>query len=138
MPLAHFHTTIQRWFEERFGEASEPQREGWPRIRSGRHTLIAAPTGTGKTIAGYLSAIDTLARHGSNLRDETQVLYLSPLRALSNDVQKNLQWPLRELAAMEVRAPTRIIENTSRPYWSVPNQWAAVKPRSLLGISWAA
>src|ERR671919_2482208 len=98
MPLASFHPTIQGWFAQRFGEASEPQREGWPRIRSGRHTLIAAPTGTGKTIAGYLSAIDTLARQGASLRDETQVLYLSPLRALSNDVQKNLQGPLAELS----------------------------------------
>src|SRR3954469_25580389 len=105
MPLAHFHPTIQRWFEDRFGDASEPQREGWPRIRSGRHTLIAAPTGTGKTIAGYLSAIDSLARQGTNLRDETQVLYISPLRALSNDVQKNLSKPLRELAEMDRRFP---------------------------------
>src|SRR4051794_29171237 len=105
MPLAHFHPTIQRWFEDRFGEASEPQREGWQRIQSGRHTLIAAPTGTGKTIAGYLSAIDHLARQGTSLRDETQVLYLSPLRALSNDVQKNLQGPLRELAARDPKFP---------------------------------
>ena len=62
MPLTLFHPTIQRWFEQRFGEPTEAQREGWPRIRSGRHTLISAPTGTGKTIAGYLSAIDSLAR----------------------------------------------------------------------------
>ena len=56
---------------------------GWPQIRSGRHTLISAPTGTGKTIAGYLSAIDNLARQSASLRDETHVLYISPLRALS-------------------------------------------------------
>src|SRR3954447_2812094 len=105
MPLTLFHPTIQRWFESRFGEPTEAQREGWPRIRSGRHTLIAAPTGTGKTIAGYLSAIDSLARQGRSLRDETQVLYLSPLRALSNDVQKNLQGPLRELAARDPKFP---------------------------------
>src|SRR5689334_1344095 len=105
MPLALFHPTIQRWFEDRFGEPTEPQREGWPRIRSGRHTLISAPTGTGKTIAGYLSAIDSLARQGGDLRDETQILYLSPLRALSNDVQKNLQGPLRELAEMDPSLP---------------------------------
>src|SRR5216110_127070 len=105
MPLAHFHPTIQRWFEERFGEPTEAQREGWPKIRSGRHTLISAPTGTGKTIAGYLSAIDSLARQGAKLKDEMQVLYISPLRALSNDVQKNLQRPLGELAAMETRLP---------------------------------
>src|SRR3954465_88058 len=105
MPLAHFHPTIQRWFEERFGAPTEAQREGWPRIRSGRHTLISAPTGTGKTIAGYLSAIDSLARQGAKLKDQTQVLYLSPLRALSNDVQKNLQKPLRELAEMDPELP---------------------------------
>src|SRR5437763_8274407 len=105
MPLTHFHPTIQRRFESRFGEPTEAQREGWPRIRSGRHTLISAPTGTGKTIAGYLSAIDSLARQGASLKDETQVLYISPLRALSNDVQKNLQRPLGELAAMDPRLP---------------------------------
>src|SRR4051794_29816256 len=105
MPLEHFHPTIQRWFAQRFGEATEPQREGWPRIRSGRNTLISAPTGTGKTIAGYLSAIDSLARQGTSLKDETQVLYISPLRALSNDVQKNLSKPLRELAELDRRLP---------------------------------
>src|SRR5687767_321784 len=105
MPLQGFHPTIQRWFSQRFGEATEPQREGWPRIRSGRHTLISAPTGTGKTIAGYLSAIDTLAREGADLPNETHVLYISPLRALSNDVQKNLHGPLHELAELDASFP---------------------------------
>ena len=105
MPLAGFHPTIRRWFATRFGEPTEPQREGWPRIRGGRHTLISAPTGTGKTIAAYLSAIDGLARRGPTLPDETSVLYVSPLRALSNDVQKNLQAPLGELAALDPDFP---------------------------------
>jgi ATP-dependent Lhr-like helicase len=105
MPLAHFHPTIARWFAKRFGEPTEPQIVGWPHIRSGRHTLISAPTGTGKTIAAYLSAIDSLARQGPNLPDETQVLYLSPLRALSNDVQKNLQGPMLELAELDPNFP---------------------------------
>ncbi len=105
MQLSHFHPTIQRWFASRFGQPTEPQREGWPHIRSGRNVLIAAPTGTGKTIAGYLWAIDSLARESSALPDEMRVLYISPLRALSNDVQKNLQGPLRELAQLDAQFP---------------------------------
>src|SRR3954451_16755927 len=101
MSLAGFHPTIQRWFEQRFGEPTEPQREGWPLIRAGHHALISAPTGTGKTIAAYLWAIDSLDRQGAKLCDQTHVLYVSPLRALSNDVQKNLQGPLRELMGLD-------------------------------------
>ena len=113
MPLVQFHPTIQRWFAERFGEATEPQREGWPHIRGGRHTLIASPTGTGKTLAAYLSAIDALVRQGTQLRDETSVLYISPLRALSNDVQKNLSVPLGELAELDPQLPkVRVLVRT--------------------------
>ena len=111
--LAGFHPTIQRWFAQRFGEPTEPQREGWPRIRAGNHTLISAPTGMGKTLAAYLSAIDSLARQGSELRDQTYVLYVSPLRALSNDVQKNLQGPLHELAELDPELPkVRVLVRT--------------------------
>src|SRR3954470_15134940 len=105
MPLAGFHPTIQGWFTSRFGDPTEPQREGWPRIRGGKHVLISSPTGTGKTLAAYLSAIDALVRQGTALPDEMEVLYISPLRALSNDVQKNLQGPLRELAALDPSLP---------------------------------
>ena len=113
MSLCDFHPTIQRWFSERLGEPTEPQRQGWPHIRAGRHTLISSPTGTGKTLAAYLSAIDSLVRQGSSLPDETAVLYVSPLRALSNDVQKNLQVPLRELAAMDPALPeVRVLVRT--------------------------
>src|SRR6266545_6554680 len=87
-PLAAFHSAVQRWFAERLGEPTAPQREGWPLIREGRNVLIAAPTGSGKTLAAFLSAIDSLLQKGSDLTDETSALYVSPLRALSNDVQK--------------------------------------------------
>jgi len=98
MPLTHFHLAVRRWFEERVGTPSPPQVEGWPRIRSGHHTLIASPTGTGKTLAAFLWAIDGLLRQGASLADQTHVLYVSPLRALGNDVQKNLLGPLDELS----------------------------------------
>ncbi|HEU0108897.1 MAG TPA: DEAD/DEAH box helicase, partial [Vicinamibacteria bacterium] len=103
--LAAFHPAVQRWFTERLGEPTAPQREGWPLIREGRNVLIAAPTGSGKTLAAFLSAIDSLLQKGSDLTDETSVLYVSPLRALSNDVQKNLQGPLAEIRAADESLP---------------------------------
>src|SRR5262249_23765572 len=105
MPLTPFHPIVRRWFAERIGTPSLPQVEGWPRIRTGRHTLIAAPTGTGKTLAAFLWAIDGLLRRGKELEDRTYVLYVSPLRALGNDVQKNLERPLAELSAMNPDFP---------------------------------
>ena len=84
-----------RWFEETFGSATEPQARGWPAIQAGRHVLISAPTGSGKTLAAFLGSLDRLFREGANgaLPDETQIVYVSPLKALSNDIQKNLQEP---------------------------------------------
>jgi ATP-dependent Lhr-like helicase len=105
MPLDGFHPTVARWFAAKFGMPTAPQRDGWPLIRDGRHVLIAAPTGTGKTLAAFLHAIDLLLRQGERLRDQTQVLYISPLKALSNDVQKNLEAPLAELRAMDPSLP---------------------------------
>jgi ATP-dependent Lhr-like helicase len=104
---------LRAWFAERLGEPSEPQVRGWPEIRSGRHVLIAAPTGTGKTLAAFLNALDGLLRQGADLRDETQVLYVSPLRALGNDVQKNLQLPLEELRERDPELPeVRVLVRT--------------------------
>src|SRR2546429_6643384 len=99
MPLSGFHPTIERWFGARFAEPTEPQRGAWPVIQAGRNALIAAPTGSGKTFAAFLAAIDSLLRQGldGTLRDETQEAYVSPLKALSNDVQKNLAEPLAEI-----------------------------------------
>src|SRR5437899_4316593 len=99
MPLSGFHPAITRWFTDRFAEPTEPQRRAWPLIQAGRNALIAAPTGSGKTFAAFLAAIDSLLRQGldGTLGDETQVVYVSPLKALSNDVQKNLAEPLAEI-----------------------------------------
>lgn len=100
-----FHPTVRAWFAERLGEPTPPQILGWPTIRSGRHTLIAAPTGTGKTLAAFLWALDGLLCRGADLPDATEVLYVSPLRALSNDVQRNLQGPLAELVERDPSLP---------------------------------
>ncbi len=105
MPLSGFHPAIVHWFGQRFGQPTPAQREGWPLIRSGAHVLISAPTGSGKTLAAFLAAIDSLVRQGGELADETSVLYVSPLKALGNDVQKNLQGPLEELRALDPSLP---------------------------------
>ena len=97
--LQGFHPAVVRWFREHFEAPSAPQAKGWPAIRSGQDTLIAAPTGSGKTLAAFLWCLDSLIRQGIEgmLSDETQVVYVSPLKALSNDVQKNLSKPLEEI-----------------------------------------
>ncbi len=97
--LDTFHPLVRRWFERRFGEPTEPQALGWPEIAARRDVLVSAPTGSGKTLAAFLFAIDGLLREAldGRLGAETRVLYVSPLRALSNDVEKNLKAPLAEL-----------------------------------------
>ena len=96
MPLSQFHPLVQDWFRERFDAPTEAQAQGWPAIAQGRHTLIAAPTGSGKTLAAFLTCLDGLVREGLNggLPDQTQVVYVSPLKALSNDIHRNLEDPL--------------------------------------------
>src|SRR5438067_1543342 len=95
--LDQFHPAVREWFLKQFPAPTEPQAEAWPAIKSGRHTLIAAPTGSGKTLAAFLSAIDDLVWKAveGTLTDETQVVYVSPLKALSNDIKINLEAPLR-------------------------------------------
>src|SRR5881296_2023499 len=96
-----FHPVVARWFENKFGSPTEPQERGWPAIQSGEHTLIAAPTGSGKTLAAFLASLDELFRDGlaGKLLDETRVIYVSPLKALSNDIHKNLEEPLAGIRA---------------------------------------
>ena len=104
-----FHPAVNRWLERAFEAPTPAQEQAWPAIQAGRHTLIAAPTGSGKTLAAFLAAVDLLVRealeHGG-LRDETYIVYVSPLKALSNDIRRNLEAPLAgirdELRAMEL------------------------------------
>jgi ATP-dependent Lhr-like helicase len=96
------HPLVRDWFVSRFGTPTEPQEQGWPHILAGRTTLIAAPTGSGKTLAAFLACIDQLVRKAlsGELQDRTEVLYVSPLKALGNDIQKNLEVPLGEITQM--------------------------------------
>src|SRR5499427_7818230 len=93
------HPLVRDWFVGRFETPTEPQRQGWPHILAGETTLISAPTGSGKTLAAFLICIDRLVRKAiaGDLLDNTEVLYVSPLKALSNDIQKNLEAPLGEI-----------------------------------------
>jgi ATP-dependent helicase Lhr and Lhr-like helicase len=124
MQSFRFHPAVVRWFEQTFGSPTEPQMRGWPAIQSGRHVLISAPTGSGKTLAAFLASLDALFRQGADghLPDETQVVYVSPLKALSNDIRKNLQEPLSGIRALlcernghdiDVRAEVRTGDTTA-------------------------
>jgi ATP-dependent Lhr-like helicase len=95
--LDQFHPAVREWFRQHFPAPTEPQAQAWPAIKAGQHTLIAAPTGSGKTLAAFLSAIDDLVWHAikGHLADETHVVYVSPLKALSNDIKINLEAPLK-------------------------------------------
>ncbi len=116
--LSSLHPAVERWFRRTFDEPTGPQEQAWPLIQSGRHVLIAAPTGSGKTLAAFLAAIDGLVREGLSgaLTDATRIVYVSPLKALSNDIQRNLEAPLAgiraelnlmELPDVEIRTAVR-------------------------------
>lgn len=106
MSLTRFHPVISEWFALQVGQPTDVQLRAWPAIQSGTDALIAAPTGSGKTLAAFLSCIDQLFKQAlaCELDDHTHVLYVSPLKALSNDIQKNLQKPLAEIGQMALQA----------------------------------
>ena len=124
--LGAFHPAVARWFERAFEAPTPAQERAWPAILASRDTLIAAPTGSGKTLAAFLAAIDQLVREGleaGGLRDETHIVYVSPLKALSNDIQRNLEGPLagirEELSAsghadLDIRASVRTGDTPQR------------------------
>src|SRR5881396_2495100 len=109
--LESFHPSVRDWFLKQFPAPTEPQARAWPAIKQRKHTLIAAPTGSGKTLAAFLTAIDDLVQEGlrAPLPDEVRVIYVSPLKALSADIHKNLAEPrrgIRQLAeSMALDAP---------------------------------
>jgi ATP-dependent helicase Lhr and Lhr-like helicase len=108
----HFHPVVRDWFQSRFGAPTEPQTLGWPEIRAGRDVLISAPTGSGKTLAAFLSSIDELVSRAEkrDLADETLVVYVSPLKALTNDVRKNLEAPLAEIRTLAAERGIELAE----------------------------
>src|SRR5580693_4140593 len=121
--LDTFHPAVAAWFSRTFDEPTPAQLRAWPALAAGEHVLVAAPTGSGKTFAAFLTAIDQLVKEGlgAPLPDETRIVYVSPLKALSNDIQRNLQAPLEgirdELAALnlpdvEIRAAVRSGDTT--------------------------
>ncbi len=100
-PTTLFHPAVAAWFDSRFAAPTPAQLQAWSAIQAGQHTVVAAPTGSGKTLAAFLGAIDSLLRQGldGTLTDQTQVVYVSPLKALSNDIQRNLEAPLAGIRA---------------------------------------
>ena len=118
MSLESFHPAVARWFATTFGEPTAAQAAAWPAIAQGRHTLIAAPTGSGKTLASFLAAIDSLVRQAAagTLESQVQVVYVSPLKALSNDIRRNLEQPLAGCSAalLEMGLPAAEIRSQVR------------------------
>jgi ATP-dependent Lhr-like helicase len=126
-PLDGFHPAVASWFGRHFAAPTEAQARAWPLLKKGRSTLVAAPTGSGKTLTAFLAAIDELVRegiaNGTSLPDETTVVYVSPLKALSNDIRVNLQEPLAGISeelerlglpSIEIRAAVRTGDTTQQ------------------------
>lgn len=138
MEWSLFHPIVADWFTSRFHEPTDAQRLGWPRIVAGEHTLLAAPTGSGKTLAAFLASIDRLLRQAlvGELPHQTQVIYVSPLKALSNDIHRNLQAPLEEihLAALAAGFRPQPIRVAIRTGDTPPNERQAMlrKPPHIL------
>ncbi|HRE30484.1 MAG TPA: DEAD/DEAH box helicase [Candidatus Berkiella sp.] len=105
--LAWAHPLIQIWFSQRLGLPTEPQQQGWPAILAGKSTLISAPTGSGKTLSAFMICLNDLVTQalGGRLDEQTTVLYISPLKALSNDIQKNLLQPLAQIKQLAHEQP---------------------------------
>src|SRR5580693_3328550 len=150
--LAWAHPLVAEWFVQRFSTPTEPQEQGWPHILAGRTTLISAPTGSGKTLAAFLTCIDRLVRKAlrGELADRTEVLYVSPLKALGNDIQKNLAIPLGEIARLaeqrgiglpEIRSAVRTgdtLAHERRAMLSRPPHILVTTPESLYILLTAA
>ncbi len=125
--LDSFHPAVRTWFERRFAAPTAAQAEGWAEIMAGRDTLISAPTGSGKTLAAFLVSIDRLIRRAQEegpLSEQVEVIYISPLKALSNDIQRNLEQPLEEISecAMELGYPSPAIRTALRTGDTTPSQ----------------
>src|SRR5271167_4980743 len=114
-PLDLFLPPVREWFRATLGEPTPPQRLGWPSIAAGENTLILAPTGSGKTLAAFLACLDTLWRQ-PDIGRGVRILYISPLKALNNDIHRNLQVPLAGVADVGQRLG-----------WNLPNLEAAVR-----------
>ncbi|HTW66183.1 MAG TPA: DEAD/DEAH box helicase [Bryobacteraceae bacterium] len=137
--LEDFDALVREWFTAHFASPTEPQILGWPEIRAGRDVLISAPTGSGKTLAAFLLCLDRLVRAARNgaLPNETEVVYVSPLKALSNDVHKNLEVPLAEISALAARqgiafAPIRTAVRTGDTPASERQQMGKHRPHILV------
>src|SRR5260370_38725881 len=130
--LAWAPPVTPEWFLKKFGTPTEPQEQGWPSILAGDATLISAPTGSGKTLSAFLVCIDQLLRNAiaGNLAPCTQVVYVSPLKALSNDVQKNLDQPLREIQPLALQPAylSSQLRTGVRTAHTLPKERAAIHP----------